>query len=210
MLMRSFTLIALLTSLCGSVKADWGARYDNATRAIVIESGYIQADEYVEVRLDVPATGTKGISWVVVEHFPSQQIRRFRLYPLNAPGKVQLITFLGDDDNDTFINETDIPSYATGLGGDDYLSGGSKNDVLVGGDDNDTLVGNGGADELRGEMGFDSLDGGNGRDVLDPGDDVFEGNLVGGGAADTFHVSVGQQFSFYDLNLAQGEVEVID
>lgn len=51
---------------------------------------------------------------------------------------------------------------------------------------------------------------GNGRDVLDPGDDVFEGNLVGGGAADTFHVSVGQQFNFYDLNLAQGDVEVID
>ncbi len=206
------TFAALVTlsilGLSSTANAQWDARYDGGTQAVVIESGYLNSDEYVEVRLDIP-TG-KGISWIVVEHFPSIETRRFRLYPLGSLGKVKLISFLGDDDNDTFINNTDIPSYATGLDGDDYLQGGSKADVLYGSGDNDTLIGNGGADDLFGGDGFDYLNGGAGRDLLDPGDDDFEDDLIGGQGADTFYIRSGQQFADYDLNVAQGDVEFVD
>lgn len=205
-----FATLAALLALGLSTEADaqWDARYDSATRAVVIESGFINADEWIEVSLDIPSG--KGISWVVVEHFPSLETRRFRLFPLGSPGKVQLISFFGDDDIDTFINNTDIKSYAIGFGGDDFLQGGSKSDVFQGFDGNDTLIGNGGRDELFGGVGFDYLNGGDGRDTLDPGDDNFEDALIGGLGSDTFLIAFGQQFAFYDLNLSQGDEEFVD
>ena len=202
-------LCALLAlGLGATANAQWGARFDNATGAIVIESGFVNTDEWIEVSLDIPAG--KGISWVVVEHFPSLETRRFRLFPLGTFGRVQLISFLGDEDSDTFINNTDIQCYATGRGGEDFLQGGSKADVLYGNDGNDTLIGNGGRDELYGGVGYDYLDGGAGHDTLDPGDDQFENALIGGLGRDTFLIAGGQQFAYYDLNLPQGDIEIVD
>ena len=37
-----------------------------------------------------------------------------------------------------------------------------------------------------------------------------EDDLVGGLGADTFQIRSGQQFTFYDLNAAQGDVEIVN
>ncbi len=70
---------------------------------------------------------------------------------------VQGIVFDGQAGDDTFVNDTDLPSVALGGSGDDILIGGSASDVLYGGAGNDLLYGNAGADVLLGGAGDNSL-----------------------------------------------------
>ncbi len=100
---------------------------------------------------------------------------------------VTSLVFAGGDGNDRFENRTDLPSRASGDGGDDYLIGGSGADELTGGDGNDHLVGGLGNDWLYGGDGNDELNGGEGDDRLlgDAGNDNLLGDagddeLIGG------------------------------
>jgi len=70
--------------------------------------------------------------------------------------QVTKIAFLGFDGNDSFANDTFIPSTAAGQGGNDTLTGGWADDALVGGDGADVLEGRGGDDLLRGQAGNDT------------------------------------------------------
>lgn len=107
------------------------------------------------------------------------------------------IYFTGGDGNDTFTNNTNLISQASGGKGRDTLIGGSNVDVLSGGaydgsydrlyagypvtaqDDKagDILKGNGGDDLLRGGQGNDLIEGGAGNDRIlgYDGDDVLKG-----------------------------------
>jgi len=86
--------------------------------------------------------------------------------------KVQRISFKGYAGDDTFTNETYVPSEALGGSGNDRLVGGDSVDYLSGGDllsgdgdstlpgavpDNDTLIGRGGSDVIFGGNGNDTL-----------------------------------------------------
>jgi Ca2+-binding RTX toxin-like protein len=108
------------------------------------------------------------------------------------------ISFNGGDGNDVFVNQTDVPSYATGGNGDDALTGGSGNDTLDGGAGNDYLNGGAGDDTLYGGAGDDTLHGGDGNDLLDGGDgnDQLYGEggndvLVGGAGDDNLRGGAG-------------------
>ncbi|MCR9297228.1 MAG: hypothetical protein NXI32_31405, partial [bacterium] len=75
------------------------------------------------------------------------------------------LEFYGGNNNDTLLNETDIPTYAEGGNHDDTLIGGSGNDVLIGGTGDDTLEGAAGNDILEGGLDDDVLVGGVGDDT---------------------------------------------
>jgi Ca2+-binding RTX toxin-like protein len=77
---------------------------------------------------------------------------------------VREIVFLGRHGDDTFRNDTYIPSRAYGGGGDDMLYGGSGNDYLDGGAGNDKLYGGEGNDRLFDAMGKNELHGMAGAD----------------------------------------------
>ncbi|WP_020470607.1 C39 family peptidase [Zavarzinella formosa] len=64
--------------------------------------------------------------------------------------QVKRIVFYGKDGQDTFTNDTSLPSTAYGDGGGDELTGGSGKDILIGGAGEDILEGRGGDDDLRG------------------------------------------------------------
>ncbi|NBW87023.1 MAG: calcium-binding protein, partial [Planctomycetia bacterium] len=98
---------------------------------------------------------------------------------------VRYLAFSGLAGNDSFTNNTGVPSKAEGGAGNDTLRGGSANDLFVGGDGRDTLLGNGGDDALSGGGGDDSLDGGEGDDV-EAGDDGND-TVLGGGGNDELH-----------------------
>jgi Ca2+-binding RTX toxin-like protein len=72
-----------------------------------------------------------------------------------AAGLVKSVSFYGADGNDTFTNDTGLPSTAFGQAGKDVLIGGWGQDRLLGGDDADTLEGRAGDDELTGGAGSD-------------------------------------------------------
>jgi hypothetical protein len=75
--------------------------------------------------------------------------------PVESFAAVKEIVFEGGAGNDTFINNTAIPSTAYGRDGNDTLYGGDGNDKLFGGNGNDSLFGGKGADELYGGAGAD-------------------------------------------------------
>lgn len=213
MIKSTLAALALTTvALTNAADAQWNAELLN-TGELAISSGFINTTETITVSIDAPPFGRKGRTEVVVEHSPSQQTERFWLRTKFVNGQIVYnishIAFVGDADADNFINDTDIPCFALGLGGNDFLQGGSKGDMLDGGDGNDTLIGGNGRDDLFGRDGFDHLFGENGRDLLVPGDDDNEGQIVGGAGADTFEIFGGQQFQFYDFNAAEGDVEDI-
>ena len=62
--------------------------------------------------------------------------------------QVKKIVFNGDDGNDSFTNDTNVPSEAHGGNGNDTLTGGSNSDTLDGGHGQDTTTGRGGADQF--------------------------------------------------------------
>lgn len=111
---------------------------------------------------------------------------------------VTKITFNGRYGDDSFVNDTSIPSDARGGAGNDELSGGSGDDRLLGGSGDDSLSGRGGRDELRGGDDDDTVDGGDGGDRIygDDGHDKITGSggddaILGGRQRDTIDGSAG-------------------
>jgi len=96
-------------------------------------------------------------------------------------GAVDRIVFTGLAGNDTFTNESSIPSRASGGPGADVLRGGGVGDELSGGGGNDQVFGEGGIDALSGGAGNDVMVGGRGNDAIrgGDGDDSIRG--AGGG-----------------------------
>jgi Ca2+-binding RTX toxin-like protein len=94
-----------------------------------------------------------------------------------AAPAVKLIAFNGFSGNDTFVNGSNIRSFALGGNGNDTLIGGSAADLLSGGADDDRLFGQGGRD---------SLSGGTGSDRLDSGLDGIDGDIVFGNSGFDF------------------------
>lgn len=117
---------------------------------------------------------------------------------------IDRIVFLGNTGNDTFWNDTTLPSILDGGSGNNVLYGGDATDYILAGPGNDVLVGNGGNDWLYGDArlvsyrsingptitvsldrgGNDRLYGGPGSDRAwgGPGNDRF----VGGGGVDFY------------------------
>lgn len=120
--------------------------------------------------------------------------------------QVSRVVFTGLAGNDTFTNQTAIPSRADGGAGDDVLRGGRGVDQLIGGDGGDRLYGGAGTDSLRGGLGHDELHGGAGNDALhgEKGNDWFDGaagrdTLVGGDGMD-LEVDIGDRFADGDTD----------
>lgn len=125
-----------------------------------------------------------------------------------ASSDVKSIAFSGLAGDDSFTNNTAIPSTALGGAGNDTLRGGSGNDKLMGGDGNDKLQGNKGDDILQGAAGNDTEIGGAGVDTLfgGIGDDSLDGGIGddvvnGGDGADSISGSVGDD----QLNGGRGD-----
>lgn len=72
--------------------------------------------------------------------------------------------------NNSFQNDTALPSAVYGGSGKDAIIGGSAADAFFGRGGDDTLKGRGGADKLDGGGGSDWLYGGDGQDTLVAGD----------------------------------------
>lgn len=97
-----------------------------------------------------------------------------------APEYIELIdssvygAIRGNDENN-YLNGTNVADLIYGNAGNDTISGGNGNDLLVGGSGNDTISGGSGNDILYGDSGNDVLDGGAGDDILkdSEGDDTF-------------------------------------
>src|SRR4029078_4394960 len=69
--------------------------------------------------------------------------------------KVRSIVFKGLDGNNTFVNNTSLPSKAEGGSGNDALTGGAAADAFFGGAGDDRLTGMSGNHRLFGEAGDD-------------------------------------------------------
>jgi Ca2+-binding RTX toxin-like protein len=98
---------------------------------------------------------------------------------------------LAEGDN-TFQNDTALPSTVYGGSGKDTIIGGAAADTFFGRGGNDTLKGRGGSDKLDGGGGSDTLYGGDGKDTLVAGDQSgSEANTVnylyGGNGNDTLN-----------------------
>jgi hypothetical protein len=164
----------------------------------------ISIDEAGVVTID----GSSGNDFATVNDYARGMVR----VELNGSAEVYArqditeIVFIGEAGDDTFTNNTNLPTTANGGDGNDILNGGSGADFLVGGygqdsisgkDGNDTIWGSGGSDTLWGgdgtdvifgHGGNDALHGGNGRDTLNGGsgnDQLF------GDAGQDLIVSVG-------------------
>jgi hypothetical protein len=113
--------------------------------------------------VDVRPSGLMGSTVTVSE------IGSSRSWSFNSKA-VASIVFTGGSGADKFLNNTAIPSWAFGHGGNDVLVGGSGNDYLDGGEGHDRLNGRGGRDHLLGGAGNDvliAIDGGT-TDYIDP------------------------------------------
>jgi Ca2+-binding RTX toxin-like protein len=100
-----------------------------------------------------------------------------------AAASVKSITFTARGGDDSFVNNSSIPSIADGGKGADTLVGGEGRDQLVGGDGNDRILGNGGHDVLTGGAGDDTLEGGDGNDTAGGGPGID--TLLGGAGDDS-------------------------
>ncbi len=125
--------------------------------------------------------GTRGVGQVVVTHTKigdGGSTTESKTFALASIATIRVA--LGDGDN-TFINQTSLPSKVFGGLGADTLTGGSGNDDLNGEGGNDTLKGLGGNDRLDAGAGNDFLEGGDGQDIL-----------LGGGGNDNLDGGNGQ------------------
>lgn len=105
------------------------------------------------------------------------------------------VVFHGGGGDDSFVNNTSLPTEARGGEGNDILVGGWGDDYLFGEGNDDYLVGRSGYDSLHGHAGSDWLDdqgtdfaptilfGGGGDDVLYGGNGPDQ--IYGGGGIDT-------------------------
>ena len=143
--------------------------------------------------------------------------------PLLRIRQITGVEFRAGEGDDSFANNTSLPSVAYGGGGSDTLIGGSGKDLLDGdgrcqiisdvspqeaprcmnpGDD--VLHGRGGNDELYGGEGHDQLFGEAGNDYLDGGSDGVSDYLWGGAGADQFITNLLEDQA-RDFNAAQGD-----
>lgn len=102
------------------------------------------------------------------------------------------IRFYGYAGKDTFVNNTDLPSFASGGEGDDVLIGGSSYDSLYGDDGDDLTSGRGGGDVLNGGTGDDVVSGGAGRDIMFGG--YGNDNMYGSSDSDTMYGGPGRDY----------------
>jgi Ca2+-binding RTX toxin-like protein len=111
-------------------------------------------------------------------------------------GVVNRILFVGEAGDDSFENETDLPSHARGNAGNDVLIGGSVGDQLAGGVGDDTIKGRGGDDTINGHAGNDVIDGGDNNDTIYgmEGDDW----ISGGSGDDRVEAGVGDDLVYGD------------
>ena len=95
-----------------------------------------------------------------------------------ASNQIQRVVFIGLEGNDTFTNDTAIPSLQYGQGGNDTLRGGTGVDTINGGPGNDFLDGQAGNDRLVGYLGADEIIGGDGDDSIygGSGNNTLRGN----------------------------------
>lgn len=111
-----------------------------------------------------------------------------------ARADVTSLLFNGNDGDDTFVNDTDVPGTINGGGGVDTLSGGTGNDIINGNVGNDQLFGRGGNDEINGGNDDDFISTGGGDNTVTGGD----GNdtIVGGSGVDTISGDAGNDSIF--------------
>ena len=113
-------------------------------------------------------------------------------------GFIKKVSFSGEAGNDSFRNDSSIPSSVNGGPGDDTLRGGTGIDLIRGGDGADFIFGGDGDDRLTGDEGDDQMDGGDGNDHVygSSGDDVLSGgqgndSVEGGDDHDQVHGNEG-------------------
>ncbi|MEZ6044827.1 MAG: glycosyl hydrolase family 28-related protein [Planctomycetaceae bacterium] len=171
--------------------AETGKRHHRRTRALVVRTPErLESRCLLTPQISLAPSGVLMISGseksdtaevtqtaggTVQVSLSNDEISLNRNYPAN---QVQSLLFYGGDGNDTFRNETDLPSEAHGESGNDILFGGGAMDLLFGELGDDLLLGRGGDDQLFGSDGHDVLKGHNGKDQLvgGPGNDL----LIGG------------------------------
>lgn len=171
---------------------------DTATVKIDPGKSPSTTDDYVEVTLiPAPSGGEFTLSYAAKFNVWNARSGTDSVF---YSRHVNSIRFEGGDGNDTFDNQTYLPSWADGGNGSDTLKGGSANDTLWGGAGNDSLQGRAGNDTLRGGDNDDWLIGGYGKDYLygDGGNDYLTGNhligvdlVVADGKADELHGGAG-------------------
>jgi hypothetical protein len=144
-----------------------GIGFDQASRTVTIVGS--EGADVAEIR-------QQGADVVVSLNAASGQFSR-----TIGVGAVDRIVFTGLAGNDTFTNQSSIPSRASGGPGADVLRGGEAGDELSGGGGDDQVFGAGGIDALSGGAGNDVMVGGRGNDAIrgDDGDDSIRG--AGGG-----------------------------
>lgn len=141
-----------LESLEGRIVLAAGIAHDRGSRVLSIVGS--SGNDVADVR-------QQGVSLVV--SLTSATGRVSRTVPA---AQVSRVVFTGLAGNDTFTNQTLIPSRADGGAGEDVLRGGRGADELIGGDGTDRLVGGAGNDVIDGGAGDDAAWGGVGDDRL--------------------------------------------
>ena len=128
----------------------------------------------------VTVTGTDGADWAKVLSPSSGQIEvQFSGIEVQSfsQADVSRVVFTARGGDDWFRNDTALPSFFYGQGGNDTAIGGLGIDRFRGGPGADNLSGGEGDDYLNGDSENDSLDGGNGNDAIEgfTGDDSIQG-----------------------------------
>ena len=179
-----------------------GISFSSASGEVLIEGS--SANDTASVRI-IPR-GSAYDDWVVVSlssvfkgvttHDEVKILPRYISYGPDPTQAVSKITFRGLAGSDSFVNDTNIASFADGGSGGDTLVGGSGQDVLHGGGGDDLLRGNAGPDFLDGGVpgvryysentGDDTLYGGSGDDILHASD-YGDNRLYGDGDNDQLY-----------------------
>lgn len=128
----------------------------------------------------VTVTGTEAADWAkVLAPTPGQVEVQFSGIETQtfAQLDVSRVVFSARGGDDWFRNDTTVPSFFYGQGGNDIAIGGFGVDRFRGGPGADNLSGGDGDDYLNGDSENDSLDGGNGNDAIEgfTGDDSIQG-----------------------------------
>lgn len=140
----------------------------------------LAAISYDAVTKVVTVTGTEAADWSRVlapiagqiqVQFSGVEVQTF------SQADVSRVVFSARGGDDWFRNDTAIPSFFYGQGGNDTAIGGLGVDRFRGGPGADMLSGGEGDDYLNGDSENDTLDGGNGNDALEgfTGDDSIQG-----------------------------------
>lgn len=168
----------------------------NATALTYISNGYLyivgtdEADGRDNV--SVRSSGTQGIEVVVQKWNDNRELLGSYRDSFSRSRIPNGIRFYGYAGKDTFLNNTDLPSFASGGEGDDVLYGGSVYDSLYGDNGDDLVSGGGGGDFLNGGVGDDLVSGGAGRDIMLGG--YGNDNMYGSSDSDTMYGGPGRDY----------------